>query len=131
MTMGAASEAGLLAVVLQTMREMQSEQLRETREMVLSILQGRPMETSSGQTNGSGEDRPPLKEPYDPPDYDSDDLTDLPEGIQSIFDRERQEVTDLRHLRTEREVLAAQLDEARAMLMDPQGPVSDPSYSTD
>jgi len=68
---------------------------------------------------------------FDPPDYDSPDLTDLPGGIQAIIGREENETHDVRLLRTEQEVLAQQLDEARSMLMDRQGPGSMLSSSTD
>lgn len=105
--------------------------MRETRELVLSILQGRPMEMNGPPEDGSLPPMTPesqaLRERYDPPDYDDESTEDLPEGIQGIFERERQELADLRLLRTEREVLAAQLDEARAQLTDPQGPAFDAS----
>ena len=120
------SEAGLVQVVMQTMREMQTENLREIRGMVTDILQGRPLsETELAARLASQPEEQPLRDSFDPPDYDSPDISDLPDGIQSVFERERIEQADLRNLRTEREVLAAQLDEARAMLMDPQGPASE------
>lgn len=116
------SEAGLLTVVLETLERMQKDQQRETRELVLSILQGRPILEGGDQSSAPSSEQQPSKTPYDPVDYDSTDLTDLPTGIQGIFEREEQERTDLRHLRTEQEVLAAQLHEARQMVMDRQGP---------
>jgi hypothetical protein len=127
-------EAGLLAAVLTTMREMQSEQLREMREMVLSILQGRPMtdQEIAAVKAGAQAAEQPSKMPFDPPDYDSQDISDLPGGIQEVFHREDQEVTDLRHLQTEHDVLARQREQARVALgMDRQGPASTPSSLTD
>jgi hypothetical protein len=117
-------EAGLLGVVLQTMREMQSENLREIRGMVSDILQGREVDLS--QLPPTEESRP-SRTSYDPPDYDDPGTEDLPPGIQGIIAREEQETYDVRLLRTEQEVLARQRDEARAMLMDMQGPGSAPS----
>jgi hypothetical protein len=127
--MPATLEAGVLTVFMETVKEMQKEQMKETRELVLSILQGRPItDLNGGAPSSAPSSQPdPSREPYDPPDYDSPDMGDLPIGIQSIFSREDQETTDLRHLRTEREVLDAQLAEARAALLDPQGPVSNGS----
>lgn len=127
-TSPAISEAGLLQVVLETMERMNRENLREMRELTISILQGR----DSDQPPTSDSTVPQnLREPYDPPDYDDPGTEDLPGGIQSIFERERQEQNDFRHLRTEREVLAAQLEESRAMISDPQGPDFMPSSLTD
>jgi hypothetical protein len=127
-------EGGLIAAVLNTMREIQTEQLREMREMVLSILQGRPMtepEIAAMQAAAAAEEQP-SRTPFDPPDYDSEDITDLPGGIQEVFHREEEEVTDLRHLQTEHDVLARQREEARVALgMDRQGPGSTLSSSTD
>jgi hypothetical protein len=117
-------EAGLLSVVLTTMREMQTENLREIRGMVSDILQGR--EVDSSQLSPTPESQP-LKMSFDPPDYDDPGTADLPEGIQAVFERQDQELHDVRLLRTEQEVLAAQLDQARAQLMDPQGPAFEPS----
>ena len=119
------SEEGSLTSVMSIMRDMQRENLQEIRGMVMDILQGRPMDQSQPTTETMFGEKPPLRDSYDPPDYDSTDTSDLPEGIQSIFERHEQERQDLRHLRTEREVLSAQLDEARAMVMDPQGPAFD------
>jgi hypothetical protein len=118
----------MLSVVLTTMREMQSEQLREMREMVLSILQGRPMDEAQLEAIRSMQPEPqPSRMPYDPPDYDAPGTDDLPPGLQAVFQREEVEQDAVRLLRTEQEVLAQQLDEARAAILDPQGPVSDPS----
>lgn len=127
-TTSAISEAGTLAVVLETLARMQTEQLRETREMVLSILQGRPMDPEQMAARPEPQ---PLRTPYDPPDYDHPGIEDLPGALQSVFEREDQEQHTLRTLRTEREVLSQQLDQARAALQDPQGPASGLFLSTD
>ena len=116
-------EAGLLGVVLQTMKEMQSENLREIRGMVSDILQGREITGTLPPTS----ETQPSRMSYDPPDYDDPGVEDLSGGIQAILEREQQEQQDVRLLRTEQEVLAHQLDEARAALMDPQGPDFGPS----
>jgi hypothetical protein len=117
-----------MQVVLETMERMQRENLREIRGMVTDILQGRETEPSASLTVPLPS---PSMTPFDPPDYDSPSLEDLPGGIQAVFERQDQEQHDVRLLRTEQEVLAQQLDEARAALMDPQGPGFVPSWSTD
>ena len=126
-TSPATSEAGVLGVVLETMERMQRENLKEIRGMVSDILQGRETDLAAAP--------PSLNQPsrmsYDPPDYDDPSMDDLPGGIQAIFEREENEIHDVRLLRTEQEVLAQQLDEARSMLKDPQGPAFAPSSSTD
>jgi len=123
------SEAGVLGVVLETMERMQRENLREIRGMVTDILQGREQEVGPSSVTAVNPSASMMS--FDPPDYDSPDLTDLPGGIQAIIGREEQETHDVRLLRTEQEVLSAQLDAARAQLMDPQGPAFVPSSSTD
>jgi len=122
-------EAGVLGVVLETMERMQRENLREIRGMVSDILQGRETDAAVAQTMPMDPSASMMS--FDPPDYDSPDLTDLPGGIQAIIGREEQETHDVRLLRTEQEVLAGQLEEARATLMDRQGPGSMLSSSTD
>jgi hypothetical protein len=117
-----------MRVVLETMERMQRENLREIRGMVSDILQGREVDSSPLPLTPS---LPPSMMPFDPPDYDDPGTEDLPPGIQGVFRREDQEMIDVRHLRTEQEVLANQLAEARAMLMDPQGPDFVPSSLTD
>ena len=123
-TTSATSEAGLLQVVLETMERMQTQNLKEIRGMVSDILQGREADVSMTAPSPS---LPPSMMPFDPPDYDSPGTEDLPGGIQAVFERQDQEQHDVRLLRTEQEVLAQQLDEARAALMDPQGPAFTPS----
>jgi hypothetical protein len=130
-TTSATSEAGLLQVVLETMERMQTQNLREIRGMVTDILQGREMDPSTLRASPMTLDPSVSPMPFDPPDYDSPSLEDLPGGIQAVFERQEQEQHDVRLLRTEQEVLAQQLDEARAKLMDPQGPDFTPSWSTD
>ena len=120
----AISEAGVLAVVMQTMKEMQSENLREIRGMVSDILQGRETTTDSSPPPMVPQ---PSSMPFDPPDYDSPGVEDLPGGIQGVFAREEEETTTVRQLRTEQEVLAQQLDLARTALVDPQGPAFESS----
>jgi hypothetical protein len=127
-TTSGTSEAGLLQVVLETMERMQRENLREIRGMVSDILQGRESLTTSTVSLAN---QAPSMMPFDPPDYDSPGTEDLPGGIQAVFERQDQEQHDVRLLRTEQEVLAYQLEEARAMIQDPQGPDFTPSWSTD
>lgn len=123
----------MLGVVLETMREMQRENLREIRGMVMDILQGRPMDETQLEAMrlAAAADSQPSRTPFDPPDYDRPETDDLPPGLQSVFAREEQEKDDVRQLRTEQEVLARQLDEARSALMDPQGIGSELSSSMD
>ena len=118
-----------MAVVLETMERMQRENLREIRGMVSDILQGR--ESDHAPMTSPPAPGEPLRTLFDPPDYDSPGTEDLPGGIQAIFEREETEQHDVRLLRTEQEVLAQQLDEARSMLRDPQGPAFVPSSLTD
>lgn len=101
----------------------QVETQRQTTELVLSILQGRP-------TNGT--EPAPLAtvvpETLLTPNYDDDSIP-LPPGIEEIFSRHEEEDTALRLLRTEQEQLARQRHEASQMLRsltDPQGPASAP-----
>lgn len=131
-TTPAMSEAGTLAVVLETMRAMQEQNLREIRGIVTDILQGRPMdEAQMAAMKAAAPEPQPSRTPFDPPDYDNPGIEDLPGAIQAVFTREEDEQNTLRSLRTEREVLSMQLDQARAALRDPQGPDSDTSWSTD
>lgn len=125
------SEAGTLAVVLETMRAMQEQNLREIRGMVTDILQGRPMTEVEAQAAVRQVDPQPSRTPFDPPDYDNPGIEDLPGSLQSVFEREAGEQDAIRLLRTEREVLSHQLDLARAALVDPQGPASGLFLSTD
>jgi hypothetical protein len=101
------------------MMTMIRESQRETRELVLSILQGRPSNGSTTQEAATQE----LTQMLIPPNYDDDSIP-LPGGIQAVFEREEMEQEDLRRLRTEQENLARQLEEARLNLTDPQGPGS-------
>lgn len=120
-TSPATLEAGALAVVMETMKEMQRESWKETRELVVTILQGRELDPSMIPTEAPQ----PSRSSFDPPDYDAEGTEDLPGGIQAVFQRQEQEQNDVRLLRTEQEVLARQLDEARAAILDPQGPASE------
>ena len=101
------------------MLTMQRESQRETRELVLSILQGRPSNGSVPSDQAmSSPDQVPM------PNYDDDSIP-LPRGIDSVFEREAAEEEEVRRLRTEQEGLARQLAEARMRLVtDPQGPDS-------
>jgi hypothetical protein len=123
----------MLGVVLETMKEMQRENLREIRGIVGDILQGRPMDERQIEAMrlAAASESQPSRTPFDPPDYDREETDDLPGGLQSVFERERMEQDDVRKLRTEQEVLASQLDEARAALTDPQGIGSVVSSSMD
>jgi hypothetical protein len=123
------SEAALLAVVLETMKEMQSENLREIRGMVTDLIQGRPMdEATLAAMAAAAPQPPPSRMAYDPPDYDNPGTEDLPGGIQAVFEREQGEQDEMRRLRTESEILSLQLEEARARAgVQFQGPGSEPS----
>lgn len=112
------SEAGLLAVVLETLERMQRDSMRETRELVVTILQGREIDPSLIPA----EEPPPSRMLFDPPDYDDPGTDDLPGGLQAVFEREESERETVRSLRDEQGILAQQLAQARAALGDPQGP---------
>jgi len=109
-----------LIEVTRMMLTMQRESQREMKDLVLSILQGRP-------TNGStptSETAQELSQMLLTPNYDDDSIP-LPRGIDSVFEREAAEEEEVRRLRTEQEGLARQLAEARMRLVtDPQGPDS-------
>jgi hypothetical protein len=126
----AISEAGLLTVVLETMERMNRENAQNTRELVIEILQGREIDPEILKAQAEAQSQP-LRTSFDPPDYDAPGTDDLPGGIAAVFEREEQEADTVRQLRTQQEVLARQLDEARAMLTDPQGPGSELSSSMD
>lgn len=122
-TVPATSEAGLLATVLETMERMQRENLKEIRALVIDLTQGREIDAATLEKMQE-QSLPPERMQFDPPDYDAPGTEDLPGGIQAIFEREQIEQEEVRQLRTQQEVLARQLDEARAALTDPQGPAS-------
>jgi len=113
------SLASVLTTVMTTMERMQRESQKETKDLVLSILQGRQ------QTTSGPPDEQLLIEQLRPPNYDSDTEMPLPTGIQAIFEREESEAEELRQLNTERDVLSSQLRNARLrVIADPQGPGS-------
>jgi hypothetical protein len=108
-----------LVKVTELMLTMMKESQRETRELVLSILQGRPENgstTTNPQSNGQAPESVPMV------NYDDDSIP-LPGGLMSVLDREQREEEEVRLLRSEQEGLARQLAEARMRLIqDPQGP---------
>lgn len=100
------------------MLTMQRESQREMKDLVLSILQGRPQE------NGHQEMTPEAMAAQTllAPDYDDESIP-LSGGLMSVLDREQREEEEVRLLRAEQEGLARQLAEARTRLIqDPQGP---------
>ncbi len=113
--------------LVQMLAQMQAETMKEMRQMVIEILQGR--------------ERPPMSEEeqasvsrtrFDPPDYDAVGVEDLPPGIQGIFHREDREEIEFRTSHSEPELLRNQLERARSAAgMDPQGPSAAPSFSTE
>lgn len=126
-TTTATSEA-VLTVILETMERMQRENLREIRGMVTDILQGREIDQRTLERM-QNQSVPPETLPFDPPDYD--DPSNDPDWMTALSERDERERDEARSLRTEQEVLARQLDEARAALSDPQGVGSVPFSSKD
>jgi hypothetical protein len=109
-----------LVQVMEMVVKMNQDSARETRELVLSILQGRP---SSDSQSHNGVLHSPETLPI--PNYDDESIP-LPSGIMGVFSREEEEAEELRQLQTEQQRLKDQLRDARmAMLLkDPQGPDS-------
>lgn len=120
----------LVTTILESVAQMQERSQREMRALVIEILQGREMSPDQREALTQ-----PLRDSFDPPDYDSPDTTDLPSGIQAIFEREQNEADELRQLRTEQEVLAQQRAEMRTQLEglaeDNSPHDSGPSFLTD
>jgi hypothetical protein len=121
------AEAAMLPLFMATMRDMQTEMMKEMRGMVMDILQGR--------------ERPPLSEEeqvvaertrFDPPDFDAPGTEDLPAGIAGVFERQDQEEIEFRTSVPEGELYRQQLERLRQNAgMDPQGPSSAPTFSKD
>lgn len=106
--------------MMKMMTEMFRESQRETRELVLSILQGRPSNSNGFTSTDLPTSESTATIPM--PNYDDDSIP-LSGGIQAVFEREQAEEDAVRRLRTEQQNLAHQLEEARARVMtDPQGP---------
>jgi hypothetical protein len=122
--------------ILGTMAQMQADNLREVRGMVMDILQGREMPAVSSNGTAATEE---LEEAiraraskFDPPNYDAPGTEDLPEGIAGVWDRHDQEDIQFQSSKSPGELLNEQLERARrAANLDPQGPGSVPSFSTE
>ena len=113
------STADPLVQMTTLMMTMMRESQRETRELVLSILQGRP-------STGAEPLVPSMSSPstLEAPNYDDDSIP-LPSGIEAVFSREEMEAEELRRLQTEQQRLRDQLrDTQLRLLTDPQGPGS-------
>lgn len=119
----------MLAQVLDRMATMQQENLREVRGMVMDILQGRE---HTGPTPEPAEQEQLSRTRFDPPDYDAPGTEDLPEGIAGVWDRHETEDIQFQSSKSPGELLNEQLERARtAAGLDPQGPGSVPSFSTE
>ncbi|MGA9527156.1 MAG: hypothetical protein WBS24_03460 [Terriglobales bacterium] len=135
-SVSSSAELAMLERVMTTMAQMQQENLREVRGMVMDILQGReiPM-TSSNGTSVTEELEEAVRlrnSKFDPPDYDAPGTEDLPEGIAGVWERHDQEEIEFRTSKSPGELLSEQLERARtAAGLDPQGPGSVPSFSTE
>jgi hypothetical protein len=121
----------MLERVLDRMGQMQAENLREIRGLVMDILQGR--EYTGPTPEGEPVDQEVVSRTrFDPPDYDAPGTEGLPEGIAGVWDRHDQEDVRMATSMSPGELLNAQLERARqAAGMDPQGPTSVPSFSTE
>ena len=121
------TEALVLAMtqMMTTWAKTNETQAKENRELILSILQGRPTQTTTTGPVLPG--TVTLSEP----NYDDDSIP-LPGGIELVLAREGQEEEDLRRLRMERADLAAELARVRSkMPVDPRtaSPESSPTDS--
>ena len=122
--------------MLGTLAEMQRENLREVRGMVMDILQGREY-SGPGEDRGQGSTSEEIEEEvrarrsrFDPPDYDAPGTEDLPEGIAGVWDRHDMEDIHFTSSKSPGELLNEQLERSRtAAGLDPQGPGSVPSFS--
>jgi hypothetical protein len=125
-TPATSEEPAVSLQLVQMLGEMQKETMREVRQMVVDILQGREQPPLSEQDQASVS-----RTRFDPPDYDAPGTDDLPLGIQGIFHRQDMEEVEFRTSHSEPELLRNQLERARAVAgMDPQGPSAAPSFST-
>lgn len=115
---GGSEAVAMLQIVLATMERMQERTQRETRELVVTILQGRELTPQERE-----ELIQPSRTSFDPPDYDDPGTEDLPSGIQAVFEREQAEQDEVRSLRTEQEILARQRAEAREQLANLESPI--------
>ena len=114
--------ATMMTTTLATIKEMQATHERETRELVISILQGRPMDPT--MVTPPDPEAIAAQKALDMPNYDDDSMP-LPGGIQAVLAREEDEAEQLRLLLTEQARLEQQLAEAQSRLMsDPQGPTA-------
>jgi hypothetical protein len=125
--MNGTSEA---AAMLNILREMMQEERRETRKLVMEILQGREPVI----LNGDSTLPPPADQEraerlrFDPPDYD--DPSNDPEWMVAVGEREDRETSEMRQLQTEQALLNGQLRDLRERAgLDSQGPSSEPSFS--
>jgi hypothetical protein len=103
----------MLDVVMTRMAQMMEQSQRETRELVVTILQGRDQTPEEREALTQ-----PLSNSFDPPDYDDPSMEGLPGGIQAVFEREQSEIDELRRLQTEHDILEQQRAHARAALDD-------------
>lgn len=107
--------------MFRAMADMAAAQARETRELVVTILQGREMPASTGETS------PTTPTPLALTDYDDDSIP-LSAGIAEQISREAAERQEQDRLRRERQALmqewAKVTERMRANGIDPQGPVS-------
>ncbi len=119
----------MLERILDRMATMQQDNLREVRGMVMDILQGREY---TGPTTEPADQEQVSRTRFDPPDYDAPGTEGLPEGIAGVWDRHETEDIHMSTSMSPGELLNAQLERARqAAGLDPQGPTSVPSFSTE
>ena len=123
--------------VLDRMATMNQENLREVRGMVMDILQGReysgpPLPEQGSATDELEEELKARRSRFDPPDYDNPGTEDLPESLQAVWARHDQEDIQFTTSKSPGELLNEQLERSRrAAGLDPQGPGSVPSFSTE
>jgi hypothetical protein len=115
----------MLLALTEMMANMQRENLKEMRGMVMDILQGRERAPIPEE-----EQELALRTRFDPPDYDAPGMDGLTEGIAEVFNRHDREDIEFRTSHSERDLLESQLERARISAgMDPQGPTAEPSFS--
>lgn len=105
-----------LAQLAKILLESEERSRKQTAELVLSILQGRP--EAEGGPNGSTAPEQGLGTTLSVPNYDDDSIP-LPGGIEAVLGREQAESeTERLRLLRERDELAWQLAQANRQMPD-------------
>lgn len=131
-SVSSSADLAMLERVLDRMATMQQENLREVRGMVMDILQGREYTGPPADPLSEEVQEQLSRTRFDPPNYDAPGTEDLPEGLAAVWARHDEEDIHFQTSKSPGELLNEQLERARrAAGMDPQGPASVPSFSTE